>query len=203
MLFLYLHWNDLINLILCQSLGFYTSVNIGWSIGWTNPKETPEHYMSETKLFSAVHTSIGVMFVGITVMYMARKMTENKENWMSEVLRQQQLDVAAATEGYADDIAALFTYYMPKYKAIVMFVLLVVGGFIFIWGVVEDFDRTHAIDFVLSTLSGAGYLSIPLDSPKWLYVSVGLFTAVGVPITAIAVGKLFNLCFELTVTCVL
>lgn len=172
-----------------QVYGLYMSVNVGWSIGWSIPKEFT-YNDAASKLFSAIHTSIGVVFVGITVMYMARKMTENKGNWMAEVLREQQLQVAAATEGYGDDIAALFTYYMPKYKAIALFVLLAVSGFVFFWFVINEFDGTDSIDFVLSTLSGAGYVSIPEDSPKWLYVFVALYTAVGVPATAIAVGKI-------------
>jgi hypothetical protein len=170
------------------------SVNIGWSIGWVTPKETDEYNGQGSKIFSAIHTSIGVIFVGIAVMYMARKMTENKEDWMAEIMKKKQLEIAATTEGYSDDIVALFTYYLPKYKVIVFFIIFIVFGFVFIWAAVDGMGPLDALDFVLSTLSGAGYVSLPPIAGKWIYVVVSLYTTTGVPITAIAVGRSCRQC---------
>lgn len=172
------------------------SVNVGWSIGWTTPKETDEYGGQGSKIFSAIHTSIGVIFVGIAVMYMARKMTENKDDWMAEILKKKQLTVAAATEGYMDDIVAVFTYYMPKYKVIALFLFYILFGFVFIWTAIDEIDCVDALDFVLSTLSGAGYVSLPLNANKWAYVVISLYTTTGVPVTAIAVGEQYNTHFH-------
>lgn len=165
------------------------SVNIGWSIGWATPGHSEVYGNYGSKVFSAIHTSIGVVFVGVAVMYMARKMSENKEGWMAEILRQKQVEAAANTEGYYDDIQALFVYYAPKYKVIVLFILWIIFGVVFVSSAVEGFDIPKSMDFVLSTLSGAGYLSLPLSSPAWQYVLVAVYTCTGVPICAIAVGR--------------
>ena len=136
--------------------GFYQSVNIGWSMGWVTPIETDEYLSLGSTIFSTIHTSIGVMFVGIAVIYIAKEATESKDNWMMEVVKQDKLIDAANTEGIWDDIVAAFDTYGSKYKIILFWVLWLVIGLIFgvIW--IEDWDSSVSIDFVLSSVSGAG-----------------------------------------------
>eukprot|EP00602_Paraphysomonas_sp_CaronLab_P009560 CAMPEP_0185020120 /NCGR_PEP_ID=MMETSP1103-20130426/2725_1 /TAXON_ID=36769 /ORGANISM="Paraphysomonas bandaiensis, Strain Caron Lab Isolate" /LENGTH=787 /DNA_ID=CAMNT_0027550835 /DNA_START=268 /DNA_END=2631 /DNA_ORIENTATION=- len=172
--------------------GLYQSVNIGWSIGWTTPADSIHFNGTGSRMFSTVHTSIGVVFVGIAVMYMARQMSENQDSWIIDVIRRHQVKAAAETAGYSDDVKAWLVYYLPKYKIIVLFAVWIIFGMM--WGMmsVNEWGWFHAFDFVLSTLSGAGYSSLPESSPQWHYVVVALYTATGVPITAIAIGMLLS-----------
>lgn len=136
--------------------GFYQSVNIGWSLGWATPIET-SHYLSVgSMVFSTVHTSIGVMFIGIAVIYIAKQATESKDTWMMEVVKQDKLIDAANTEGYWDDIVAAVETYSSKYKIIFFWLLWLIVGLIFgiVW--IDEWDASISMDFVLSCVSGGG-----------------------------------------------
>jgi len=172
--------------------GFYQSVNIGWSMGWVTPIE-PSGYLSVgSLLFSTIHTSIGVMFTGIAVIYIAKQATESKDSWMMEVVKQDKLIDAANTEGIWDDIVAAVESYSSKYKIILFWILWGVGGVVFGANSVDGWDTSIALDFVLSSLSGGGYLSLPLGSSKWKYFFTALYTGIGMPITSISIGLIIS-----------
>lgn len=136
--------------------GFYQSVNIGWSLGWLTPIETSNYLSVGSLMFSTVHTSIGVMFIGIAVIYIAKQATESKDSWMMEVIKQDKMIDAANTEGYWDDIVAAVETYSSKYKIILVWILWIFAGLIFgiVW--VDEWDGSIALDFVLSCNSGGG-----------------------------------------------
>ena len=136
--------------------GFYQSVNIGWSLGWVTPIEPSAYQNLGSHLFSTVHTSIGVMFIGIAVIYIAKQATESKDGWMMEVVKQDKIIDAANTEGIWDDIVAAAETYGSKYKLILLWVMWLIAGLVFgvVW--VDDWDTATALDFVLSSVSGGG-----------------------------------------------
>ena len=143
-------------------------------------------------MFSTIHTSIGVMFIGIAVIYIAKQATESKDSWMMEVVKQDKLIDAANTEGIWDDIVAGIETYGSKYKIIFFWLLWIAAGLIFGVVSVDDWDTSMALDFVLSSLSGGGYLSLPPGSSKWKYFFTALYTGIGMPITSISIGLIIS-----------
>ena len=166
----------------------YMSVNIGWSMGWVMDWEyemTPIN-----SLFSTLHTSIGVVFIGTAVIYIAKEVGKNKDNWILQLMKKQDLDLAAQTEGYMDDIIAFFTFYLPKLKIFILFLVWFAAGMI--WYAITLPSSTNGwelLDFVLSVLSGGGYLAIKVNSNRSQYVVTSLYTTIGVPLMSIALGR--------------
>jgi hypothetical protein len=74
-------------------LGFFHSLNIGWSVGWVLPPEysymyTHEHEDSDSEVstvFSMVHTLVGVLFSGIVVVYIAKELGSGHKGWVLQM----------------------------------------------------------------------------------------------------------------------
>lgn len=104
------------------------------------------------------------------------------------------LYTAAETEGILDDIIAFFTFYLPKLKIFIVFLIWFTLGII--WYEItlpESSNGWEVLDFVLSVLSGGGYLSISENSTTSQYVVTSMYTTIGVPLMSIALGELFLL----------
>jgi len=177
-------------------LGLYMSVNIGWALGFDIPF-TGDHYGSQmSNLFSLIHTSIGVIFVGVAVIYIANVLTQTKDSWMVEILRKKEMERAAATDGVWDDIIATARLYGPKYKIFFLFFIWIIFGVV--WGIVTvpGWGFLYSLDYTLSTLSGGGYVTLPADAPDWQYVVSALYATTGIPLMAISLGLLVTLCMD-------
>lgn len=164
------------------------SVNVGWSMGWAVPVAKTTYNSEFSKLFSGLHASCGVVFVGVTVIFMAHQLTRNKDSWTIQMIKKAQLEAAAETEGYWDDIVAGFYIYFPKFKIVLLFLIWFVGGVICFKFIVPHYTYVDASDYVVSCLTGGGYKTIPDDSPRWKFLVTGVYSAVGVPLMAIALG---------------
>jgi hypothetical protein len=166
----------------------YMSVNVGWSMGWVMEWEYERTIVNT--LFSLVHTSIGVIFIGIAVIYIANEVGKNKDDWIMQMMKKKDLALAAETEGYKDDVIAFFTFYLPKLKIFIAFILWFIVGVV--WYVITLPSSTNAwvlLDFVLSVLSGGGYLAIKTNSNRAQYLVTSVYTTIGVPLMSIALGK--------------
>lgn len=171
----------------------YMSVNVGWSIGWMM-EDDYERTLGNT-LFSTAHTSIGVVFVGIAVIYIAQEVGKNKDDWIMQMMKKKDLALAAETEGYMDDIEAFFTVYLPKLRIFVLFIMwFVVGVVWYCFTLPASTNGWELLDFLISTLSGGGYLSIEADSSNTQYFITSLYTTIGVPLMSIALGECCVLC---------
>jgi hypothetical protein len=165
------------------------SVNVGWSMGWAVPVHKDAYNNEFSKLFSGLHASFGVVFVGVTVIFMAHQLTRNKDSWIIQMIKKNQLEAAAETEGYWDDIVAAFNIYFPKFRILLLFLMwLLLGVFVF-QAIVPHYTYVDSSDYVVSCLTGGGYKTIPDDSPRWKFLVTAIYTAVGVPLMAIALGK--------------
>mmetsp|Transcript_36369 Transcript_36369/g.67738 ORF Transcript_36369/g.67738 Transcript_36369/m.67738 type:complete len:1027 (-) Transcript_36369:288-3368(-) len=173
----------------------YMSVNVGWSMGWVMEWEY-ERTVGNT-LFSTVHTSVGVVFIGIFVIYIAQEVGKNKDDWIMQMMKKKDLALAAETEGYMDDIVAFFTFYLPKLKIFIVFVLwFVLCTVWYRFTLPASTNGWELLDFVISLLSGGGYLAIDTDSTRLQYVFTSLYTTIGVPLMSIALGLLLSLMME-------
>ena len=98
-----------------------------------------------------------------------------------EAMRKKELEAAADTEGYMDDVVAAVHFYGPKLKVHILFVLWTAIGVVFScslmgWSFVDGFY------FAISTMSTGGMWPIASDSPDWAFVFVALYVVSGVPI---------------------
>lgn len=106
------------------------------------------------------------------------------------MMKKKDLALAAETEGYKDDIIAFFTFYLPKLKIFIVFLLwFILGIFWYLVTLPSSTNGWELIDFVLSTLSGGGYLAIETSSSRSQYVVTSIYTTIGVPLMSIALGK--------------
>lgn len=172
------------------SVGFYQSVNIGWSIGWRLPL-TPSVYNSfYSKLFSLFHNTIGVMFSGIAVIYIAAELSASKDSWLTKVVKQDALEDAAATEGWLDDVKAFITLYFHKSKVILLLILFAWMGILASYFMISNYTWGHAFKLTFATLTGGGYYTIPDNSDKWKFVLCAIYAAFGIPLLIISMGEL-------------
>jgi hypothetical protein len=166
----------------------YMSVNVGWSMGWVMEWEY-EMTVGNT-LFSTVHTSVGVVFIGIAVIYIAQEVGKNKDDWIMQMMKKKDLAVAAETEGYKDDIIAFFTFYLPKLRIFFFFIFwFILGTLWYKFTLPPSTNGWELLDFVISMLSGGGYLAIKTESNRTQYVLTSLYTTIGVPLMSIALGN--------------
>jgi hypothetical protein len=177
------------------TVGLYQSVNIGWSIGWRMPF-TPEQYTGfGSKLFSLFHNTIGVMFSGIAVIYIAAELSANKDTWLTQMVKEEALEEAANTEGYWDDILAFFTLYFHKFKVVLFLFLIGIVGVLATRLFVPEYDIWMALEFIFSTLTGAGYMTIPDEEAKYKFVLCAIYAAFGIPLLIISMGLVMSYLF--------
>jgi hypothetical protein len=167
--------------------GLFMSVNVGWSIGWTMDGLS-EFDSPMSKLFTIYHTSIGVLFGGVTVLYIAQEVGKNKDNWIIQIIKMKELDAAAETEGCWDSIKSLTNVHLPTLKIITVFLVWFVFGLL--WFPLTNTEYTVAknVDFMLSTLTGGGYLSLPSSIGAYQLIITSIYTNFGVPLLSIAFG---------------
>eukprot|EP00602_Paraphysomonas_sp_CaronLab_P011003 CAMPEP_0185020974 /NCGR_PEP_ID=MMETSP1103-20130426/3622_1 /TAXON_ID=36769 /ORGANISM="Paraphysomonas bandaiensis, Strain Caron Lab Isolate" /LENGTH=812 /DNA_ID=CAMNT_0027552209 /DNA_START=188 /DNA_END=2626 /DNA_ORIENTATION=- len=175
------------------ALGLYMSVNIGWSMGWAVPISPAQYNSPSSMLFSIFHSSIGVIFFGVMVIFIARELTDNKDSWSMQVLKRQKLEVAIQSDGIYDDIEAYYALYYPKLKILLWFICSLVFGVIWSLLIVPEWDIGDALDFTLSTLSSGGYKAIPNGLPSWKYVITAFYAATGVPLMALSLGLILSM----------
>ena len=63
------------------ALGFFQSMNIGWSVGWVLPQEAQYDANAISVIFSLVHTLVGVLFSGFAVLYIAKELDSGNRGW--------------------------------------------------------------------------------------------------------------------------
>ena len=214
---------------LAWSKGFYRSVDAGWSMGWRKPDYFKGDAIS--KMYTVFHSTLGVVFMGVVIMYIAKRMAESGTSWSASLshkglvdgnvgksgsLRNMLGSLSHLYDGDSDEsdddsdtmthrvhpvAACLFRaicnksrndaicHHMSHFRLVYICLLLVVVGAV--WRTVatpEWQGDVVGLDFTLSTMMGAGYIAIPEDSPSSYYLFVGVYTAVGVPLSAVAIG---------------
>lgn len=70
-------------------VAIYESTSVGWAIGWSLPVERGDGIVS--MLFSSAHNCIGVVFVGLSAIYIAQELANSKEDWTVQVTNRQSL----------------------------------------------------------------------------------------------------------------
>ena len=171
--------------------GLFMSVNAGWSIGW------PMEGLSEidtplSKLFTMYHSSAGVLFFGVTVLYIAEEVGKSKDNWIIQIIKVKERDAAAEGEGCWEVFLSHFIVHWPSLR--IIFVFLIWFSFGLLWYPFTNTEYTVAknADFILSTLTGGGYLGLPSTIEDQQLLVTSIYTAIGVPFLTIALGEIYT-----------
>ena len=139
-------------------------------------------------IFSCCHNSIGVMFQGLAVIYIAEALSDSKDNWTVEITRQQVIEKEIDNSTWSV-IQAWLKLNATKCKVIAMcvgcFVFGVFGGVSF-----DEWTILKAMDMTLSTLTCSGYLGLPEEAASWKLIVLAIYTNIGVPLLAISLGEL-------------
>jgi len=164
------------------------SVNVGWSIGW--PMDGLSEFSSPmSKLFTIYHTSIGVLFAGVMVMYIAQEVGKNKDNWILQIIKMRELDATAETEGCWDSFEGLIKVHFPTLRIIGVLVVWLAFGLLWFPFTNTEYTVAKNVDFLLSTLTTGGYMALPSSVKAYQLVVTALYTNIGVPLLSIALGE--------------
>lgn len=164
------------------------SVDVGWSIGWTMDGLS-DYDSSISKLFTIYHTSIGVLFAGVTVLYIAQELGKNKDNWIMQIIKIRELDAAAESEGYWDRLVGLIKVHFPKLKMFIAFLGWIVFGLLWYPSTNSEYSVEKNLDWLASTLTAGGYLALPSSVAAYQLVVTALYTHIGVPLLSITLGN--------------
>lgn len=163
-------------------IGFYISVNIGNGIGWGAPFDTPRHNDAWSKIFSSLHVTIGQIFVGISVLYIAEQLMEAKESWIISVLQKKSYQLSLKPWWFR------VLKKLTEMKIVILLILWIGIGIIFGATAIDGWNVGDGADFVLSTLAKCGYRKIPNSSAPWKFFFVGIYSFLGIPLTVITLG---------------
>ena len=163
------------------------SVNAGWSIGW------PMEGLSEidtpvSKLFTIYHTSAGVLFAGVTVLYIAEEVGKSKDNWIKQIIKVKERDVAVEGEGCWEVIRSHFIVHWPSLRIIFLFLIWFSFGLLWYPFTNTEYSVAKNADFMLSTLTSGGYLGLPDSIKAYQFVVTSIYTTIGLPLLNVALG---------------
>lgn len=95
--------------------GFYMAVNVGYSIGFGYPAETSLNYL----FFSSAYLLIGSSFVAVALGFFADKISEDHDNWFTNLIQQQEYEKAfAKNTSFVSRIRAIFDQHAPTLRAV-------------------------------------------------------------------------------------
>lgn len=162
---------------------------LGWAIGANVPHETDEYDNVGSRIFSIIHNSVGVMFSSIAVLHIARLLVESREDWIVAELENIRLGVAAEYMGGWGTMVISIRKHKYEFRTLAIFLVFAMSGGLAAWMMVDEWSVAEGFDFVLSTLTCAGYIVPPSGSAKWKYSLMGLYATTGVPLLNISLGE--------------
>lgn len=176
-------------------LGFYQSVSIGWCLGWLLPDDHNGRDLTVidggagVKIYYIFHNLIGVLFTGLSVVYIADVLMASKYCWLleSDAMKDKSKTRYLRNYGRLTHCYDFLFFYLPQVKLFVLF--FVWAGLGLLWEVSAGLSLGRSGMKVISTLSGAGFDSLPPSgAPHHHYVLEAIYAMFGVPLTTITLG---------------
>ena len=148
-----------------------------------------ENYQNAAfKLFSSFHTAIGAVFLGSSSLYISKIGVAAKGHaWFKKV---DFTEIRNPLRRWSAQLGAR----MPHYKIVTFALLWILLGVVWYTYMEDNWGVWDSLDYVASSLTGAGYKGISNDSPNYQFVVAALYAAIGVPLTAITIGESLPLC---------
>jgi hypothetical protein len=170
------------------SLAYYTSVDIGLSETWEEPENTPSKFNSDhSKIFTMVHLTIGVIFQGAIVFYIAQEMIKKKGDWMMQAMHRSNLE--SDERRLYDRLKAFLFLYLARFKVFFLCLAILVAAVIWFANTIDSMSSRTALDYAISSMTGAGYASLPGGTIWWQYIIAATLAGVGEPALTIAIGE--------------
>ena len=185
-------------------VAIYKSTSVGWAIGWSLPLQRAREDDSVSMLFSSLHNYVGVIFVGLSVIYIAEEIANSKEDWTVQLTNRRSLkdQEVSSVCGRLKRWCLLHKVQMRLAGiSLGLIVVATAGG-----AAVDEYNLAEALDMMLSTLSCCGYRGLPEDGvAPYGYILLAVYTNLAVPILAIALGEwhvTINNMFKYIVLCI-
>jgi hypothetical protein len=158
---------------------------LGWGMNWTLDESFHSGVFDDTlfTLVSVLHTSVGTVFLGYSAIYISQALMGTEDKWFEQTSLQDD-------ENSANPVVLFLKKCTPHHRVTGMYLLWLLLGILMIWGMQPSWGIVQAIDYVVSTLTGAGYKAIQKESETWQFALAAMYCTVGVPLMAVAVGML-------------
>jgi hypothetical protein len=158
----------------------------GWGMNWTIPNSmiNADYQSPMFQLFSAFHTIVGAVFLGASSIYISNFASIKKDQlWFRRTVADEN------TSRYQRAISYL-EIHMPHYKVVIFFALWVIFGILWFANTQDGWNVVDAADYVASSVTGAGFKAIAIESATWKYAMAAIYATIGVPLMAITIGAL-------------
>lgn len=172
--------------------GFYYSVNVGYSVGWSGLTD----YNTASKWFSVFYLLVGALFLTRWLVFLVENAVDDSRQYEIERRRvEEQLRRVTWLFGTPRQICVYLVSNHQKLLIVYFwFIYVFLGAF---WSCyVIEWPFLDGLYFALSSLSTGGMWSVPLYSKDFVYGCVGIYTCLGVPIMGMAMGNIATLMFE-------
>ena len=172
-------------------LGFYYSISVGYCVGWG--VLTPKYRY--TKIFAMFFLFVGALFVLHYVTVLIQLAVAENDNTYEQLKIKKNIERSCTLTGWKGKVYVYLAMHNEKLFIIYVWVLMILLG-AFVTVAVDGWTWLDGFYFSVTTMATAGLYGIPKDSPNFLFLLVGLFTAVGVPTMAMAVSNIGLLIME-------
>jgi hypothetical protein len=167
--------------------GFYMAVNVGYSIGWGYPLEKDDQIL----WYSIFHVLVGASAVAAALGFFAQSVIKSSRSWYQTALLEAQaketnnlMKVWLWAKYNWDSLKIIFLW-MAWISFMTIYTCNRVG-----WNFVDGLYNA------ISSLSTGGLWAIPSDSPEIDFFAIGFFSAIGVPLMALAMSHVAKLCIS-------
>lgn len=174
------------------AVGFYMSVNVGYSIGWGDLIERDDVSM----FFSTVYVIVGASVMSGCLAYFIESIIRKNEKWYVKVLKKEPSGNLSESNGkYSEFKNYLYSLNTGRMRSFLLFSVYILFGTTWSCSVI-GWSFMSGLYFAVSSLSTGGLNPIPLHSPDWYYLIVGLYACTGIPVMGIAVGEVARIIID-------
>lgn len=168
------------------SQSFYYSINVGYSIGWG----VLHDHNSASKAFSMFYLLVGATFVSRWLAFIIENAIKIDENSVDDYIITKSLrDKSTIRNWILRECYIFMVIHHTRLFVIYIWIVYIFLGTL--WSCLTiKWSLIDGLYFALSSLSTGGLQPIPVDSPNWMFVFVGVYAATGVPIMGMAVANL-------------
>jgi len=170
------------------------AVNVGMSIGWGYPNETSSVY-GDYVLFSTFYVLVGASFIGVALGFFADQISEDHDNWFTNMIQQRELDDAFShpETPLLRKVHVLWVQYRPTIRAVSVWFIWIFIMAVYSARSIAEWSWLDAQYFAISSCSTGGHWALPQDATQWQYGLTAFFAMVGVCLHAVAMASIADL----------
>jgi hypothetical protein len=140
--------------------------------------------------YSILHCLVGSSAVAAALAIFGTSMIQSEKAWYLEETSDDQYEIDMKSGNKVVMLIAWSKHHKAQLSPILAWVVWQSIGIITAYHSFDQWTITEAIYFGVSSLSTGGLWAIPKGSSDTAYVLVGIFAAVGVPLSGMAMGNL-------------